>query len=379
MFRRRSLKPPPAPRFYINRFPAHARVAPPEHTGRPMPARAPRPPPPLLALGILASLAIPAPASGTPAPPSMCNGLEGGVYLDSAGICTYCPAGHGCPRGVAISQASLSQHACQPGTYQPLTGKMSCPPCPEDSFCPGSGLTSFQPCPVTGSAPQGSVSCLFCTNEAYFIVASNGSCAQRSTCVEGAQYEVLPRSRYSDTVCAALTPYTPTPITPTPPCVVGGAKLCEGVLVSYVRVAETPTSDRELWRWEPCLAGQYLRTRLVADTRGVIITPQECAWYTDCASQGMYRVVDGTRSEDRDNVCSTPRVCVQGEEYTVALHQEASAQNGYVGSDTVCAPYTLCNPATEYLAVRGNATSDNRLVSARTFFHSPHASGGACA
>jgi hypothetical protein len=152
---------------------------------------------------------------------------------------------------------------------------------------------------------------------------------------------------------------------------VGGAKLCEGVLVSYVRVAETPTSDRELWRWEPCLAGQYLRTRLVADTRGVIITPQECAWYTDCASKGMYRVVDGTRSEDRDNVCSTPRVCVQGEEYTVALHQEASAQNGYVGSDTVCAPYTLCNPATEYLAVRGNATSDNRLVSARTFFIPP--------
>lgn len=64
--------------------------------------------------------------------------------------------------------------------------------------------------------------------------------------------------------------------------------------------------------------------------------------------------------QDQDNVCAVPRQCVAGREYLLAEHRPASASNGYVGSDTLCAPYTPCDPRSEYLAVRGNATHDNR-------------------
>lgn len=291
------------------------------------------------------------------APTSLCAQLSGGVYLTPPnGDCFHCPAGHGCPAGISITQTTLHLHRCPVGTYQPLQGQASCLTCPRDAMCPGEGLESFTPCGDADSAEPGSTACDFCTHQRYYIDGT--SCVVRTQCVEGEQYAAS-MSRFADTVCAPLQPYTPTPVSPTPSCVVGGARLCHGVLAEYIEIPETPTSDRVLWAWEPCPAGHYLHAPLVAEKSGLLVRRQECRPYTDCAALGMYVVVDGTRSEDQDNVCATPRVCLVGKEYRVAEHRPAGPENGYVGSDTVCAPYTRCDPRSEYLAVRGNETSDN--------------------
>lgn len=321
--------------------------------------RRPRPTPiTRIAIGALVALWGPGAAMGA-LDPSACSaggGVVGGTYLDSNLLCQPCPAGYGCPAGVAITHLTLASHMCRRGTYQPLSGHASCLVCPQDTACPLDGATAFTPCPATGSAPPNSTACLPCTHPDYYYRAADLQCLPRRRCTPGAQYETS-RPAGADTTCADLTAYSPTPVSPTPTCVAGGRRLCHGVLASYIRVPETPTSDRALWAWSPCPAGSYLHTPLLADSSGRLLREQACRPYTDCAAQGMYRAVDGTISEVADNVCATATVCVAGEEYMVSGVVEA-LPDGTEGSDAVCRAYTACGPD-EYVAVRGNATADH--------------------
>jgi hypothetical protein len=283
---------------------------------------------------------------------------EGGWYLDALNMCQMCPPGHACPEGVSVTVSTLSNYMCVPGQYQPLLGQTHCTPCPENTRCPGTGNTAFTPCPPGGSADVGSILCQPCTDPDYFV-GPGGVCTPRTPCGPG-RYETG-RSGFADTTCADVTPYTPTKRLESdglaPTCVVGGQKRCDGVLEKYIETAETATSDRTFWEWSQCPAGHYVAKPVVADSAGHLIQKQECEPYTDCSSQGMYMVVDGSITEDQDNVCAAPRQCIDKAEYMVSdLHNPP----GQVGRDRVCRPYTACAAAPiEYLAVRGNSTSDN--------------------
>jgi hypothetical protein len=67
-------------------------------------------------------------------------------------------------------------------------------------------------------------------------------------------------------------------------------------------------------------------------------------------------IVRGADTEDQDNVCSSPTLCIDNLEYEVsALKSPRDA----IGTNRVCSSYKVCDSTKQYLYMFGNKTSDN--------------------
>lgn len=199
--------------------------------------------------------------------------------------------------------------------------------------------------------------CYDCNSTTLYQNRTTFACVNKTVCVPGEQYEditTLDAGR-GDRVCRNITKFQlelkgPAPVW----CVQGGyQKLeCTGVLVKYILKPATPTADREFWDWRPCPTGEYVFQHLV-HSMGQIIKQQICKPYTP-QPPGTYMIIDGTDSEDRDNVYAQLTVCGLGEYQVSPAYTPTAA----VGKDRSCAPYRKCDPATQYVLMGGNETSD---------------------
>lgn len=114
-----------------------------------------------------------------------CYPCTGGKYCDSlaatepAGICQeryYCPSSADivdpqpsaflCPAGFYCPADTADPIGCEPGTYQPNPGEISCLFCPKGYYCPQNTSVPLD-CPAYSYCPNGTASPLLCLNGTY--------------------------------------------------------------------------------------------------------------------------------------------------------------------------------------------------------------------
>lgn len=287
-----------------------------------------------------------------------CSG--GGKYETATpGVCAVCPAGHFCPPNTYITYLTLGSIAiCPPGTYQPLQGQLACLTCPANTKCVGLGNVDFTQCPDGMTSPEGSESCSTCDEDHYD--SGGGICTPKTKCDESTEYENLinptptvPGDRDCRPLTVCNTQLVPQGITP---CSNGGTVLyCDNIRVQYISRYPSRTSDRECWTWQPCASHQFMYQHPLSDSEGYLVKSQVCRDYTQCNVVNQYQIVDGTATEDRDNVCATITTCDSATEYELAPPQLLVIPH----TDRVCKPKTICDSISHFLLRKGDSTHDN--------------------
>jgi hypothetical protein len=105
--------------------------------------------------------------------------------LSSMTGATDCPAGHYCPSG------SFQGTKCAHGTYQDLTGQISCKNCTENFICNDLALTSQTTCPDYRKCPANSIRGRRCDPGEYIGTTGTYTC---SSCPAGKYCWPLPKS-----------------------------------------------------------------------------------------------------------------------------------------------------------------------------------------
>jgi hypothetical protein len=99
----------------------------------------------------------------------------------------------------------------------------------------------------------------------------------------------------------------------------------------YIVKYNTRYSNMECWSWAPCGQDYYVAQLPVDDGLGFLVQPMQCRLLTaQSQTKHQYKLVDGERTRDRDNVWMDCTQCDPSSQY--------QAKSCTLASDAVCLP-----------------------------------------
>jgi hypothetical protein len=260
-----------------------------------------------------------------------------GHFLDTnTQICTICPAGYSCPNDELDDKIP-----CAPGSAQPNLGELGCVACEANQFANVSAQTRCFSCGVQFKTPPNSTSCSTDCSDGYY--QEGVKCIAVATCDRTTQYYTVLSTGQRQ--CQLFSPANCNiSYTPDVPCTVGGIQRFCRFRYNYILHPLNGTNNRECVPGVRCSVGAYMYREQRTDSAGVLLRSQECREYTPC-SPGHYYFVNGSITEDRDNVCLPWTSCDDD-------HYESSAPDQ--SRDRECLRTTTCNLQKEYVLQKGD-------------------------
>ena len=297
-----------------------------------------------------------------------CTPLDAGSYYSgpvspsNPSTCLPCPAGMFCPEGM------LSPFECLPGTFQRSQGQAGCLPCPVNYQCIQNGTIAPVQCAEGRTNPFGSASaCGDCNYDTHYYSLGANICVARKVppCNEETHYEApTARNRTQERECVPLSRCRVDVRLKDQSPIMGGPVGVDTFdpLQEYILVMNTRYTDRVCWAWNPCGYNDFVEQMPVDDGKGFLVKPLVCKELSmgRASPPPQYKLVDGSFTRDRDNVWVD---CTDCSSYGSGARYQASQCTE--SEDAVCKEYTLCNPATEYVARKGGWNSDT-LCASRT-------------
>jgi hypothetical protein len=267
---------------------------------------------------------------------------DDGHFQNTLGQCELCSIGHKCPNDLLDVEI-----ACEPGTFQPAQGELSCINCPINEYSNAFAQPECQKCSQSFYTPSKSTACGSTCSDGYY---KNGiSCLVLRTCNIREEYYTINSvgnrecHRYTQNCSVSFGEYTS--------CSVAGSVQACRFRKNYLRYHLNGTNDRVCVQSEKCRVDEYMFREQQTDSAGVELKRQECKSYHECnVAGGEYYMVDGRVTQDRDHVCA---------ELTTCLDREYEVVQSGRNQDRQCRTLTVCDQEREYMLTKGGGKQDN--------------------